>query len=94
MPAAGFFFLLWNNPKKGKWPLVKADKPTGEWNHFFVRMIGDKVSVWLNGKQTVNEAPLVNLWQKGKPLPESEQIELQCHGHPIWFKNIYIKELP
>ena len=49
---------LWNNPKEGKWPLVKADKPVGEWNHFFVRMVGDKVSIWLNGKQTVKEAPL------------------------------------
>lgn len=84
---------LWNNPKEGKWPLVKADKPVGEWNHFFVRMVGDKVSIWLNGKQTVNEAPLFNLWQKKEPIPKTGQIELQCHGHPIWFKNIYIKEL-
>ncbi|MDD7985452.1 DUF1080 domain-containing protein [Lentisphaera marina] len=85
---------LWNNPKEGKWPLVKADNPTGEWNHFFIRMIGDRVSIWLNGKLTVNDAPLYNLWEKGKaPIPEMEQIELQCHGHPTWLKNIYIREL-
>lgn len=86
---------LWNNPEgKGKWPLVKADNPVGEWNHFFIRMIEDKVSIWLNGKLVVNGQPLHNLWEKGKPIPEAEQIELQCHGDPVWFKNIYIKELP
>ena len=85
---------LWNNPKKGKWPLVKADNPVGEWNHFFIHMIGNKVSVWLNGKQTVKKVPLYNFWENDKPIPEVEHIELQCHGHPIWFKNIYIKELP
>ena len=85
---------LWNNPGEGKWAFVKADKPMGEWNTFFIRMINDKVSVWLNGKLVVKGAPLVNLWQKGKPIPVKEQIELQCHGHPIWWKNIYIRELP
>ena len=57
-------------------------------------MVDDSVCIWLNGKLIVNDAPLENLWQKGKPIPLKEQIELQCHGHPIWFKNIYIKELP
>ena len=86
---------IWNNPEgKGKWPLVKADKPVGEWNHFFIRMIEDKVTVWLNGKLVVNGQPLHNLWEKGKAIPDAEQIELQCHGDPVWFKNIYIKELP
>ncbi|MCM8537082.1 MAG: DUF1080 domain-containing protein [Lentisphaeraceae bacterium] len=85
---------LWNNPDVGKFPLVVADNPTGEWNHFFIRMIGNKVTIWLNGKLVVNDAPLANLWEKGKPIPTMEQIELQCHGDPVWFKNIYVKELP
>jgi len=85
---------LWNNKNHGKWPLVVADKPVGEWNHFFIRMIDDSVTIWLNGKLIVNDAPLENLWEKGKPIPVREQIELQCHGDPVWFKNIYIKELP
>ena len=85
---------LWNNKNHGRWPLVLADKPAGEWNHFFIRMIGDSVTIWLNGKLIVNDAPLENLWEKGKPIPVMEQIELQCHGDPVWFKNIYIKELP
>lgn len=87
---------LWNNPKgsKGKEPLVKADNPTGEWNTFHIIMIGDKVTVFLNDKKVVDDAPLANYWDKAKPLPEKGPIELQHHGDKLWFKNIYIKELP
>ena len=86
---------LWNNPKNlGKFPLVKADKPIGEWNKFVIRMVGDQVTIHLNDKLIIDKQPLKNLWQKGKPIPAKEQIELQCHGDPVWFKNIYIKELP
>ncbi len=87
---------LWNNPKgsKGQKPLVKADNPTGEWNTFHIIMIGDKVTVFLNDKKVVDDAPLANYWDKGKPLPATGPIELQHHGDKLWFKNIYIKELP
>ena len=87
---------LWNNPKgsPGKQPLVKADNPTGEWNTFHIIMKGDKVTVFLNDKKVVDDAPLANYWDKGKPLPETGPIELQHHGDKLWFKNIYIKELP
>jgi hypothetical protein len=87
---------LWNNPKgsKGKQPLKKADKPVGEWNTFHIIMKGDKVTVFLNGEKVVDDAPLANYWDKGKPLPAKGPIELQNHGDELWFKNIYIKELP
>src|SRR5436305_443877 len=40
---------LWNNSPgtPGKDPLVKADKPFGEWNHFRIIMAGSRVWVWL-----------------------------------------------
>lgn len=87
---------LWNNPpdSKGKMPLKKADKPVGEWNSFRIIMKGDKTTVYLNGELVVDDAPLANYWEKGKPLPTKGPIELQDHGDPLWFKNIYIKELP
>jgi hypothetical protein len=87
---------LWNNPKgsKGKQPLKKADKPVGEWNTFHIIMKGDKVTVVLNGEKVVDDVPLANYWDKGKPLPAKGPIELQNHGDELWFKNIYIKELP
>jgi Domain of Unknown Function (DUF1080) len=87
---------LWNNAKgsAGKQPLLNADKPTGEWNTFHIIMKGDKVTVYLNDKKVVDDAALENYWEKGKPLPEKGPIELQHHGDKLWFKNIYIKELP
>jgi hypothetical protein len=86
---------LWNNPKNspGKTPLVKADKPPGEWNTFHILMKGEKVTIFLNGEKVVDEAPLANYWEKGKPLPAAGPIELQHHGNPLHFKNIYLKEL-
>jgi hypothetical protein len=87
---------LWNNPKgsPGKQPLVNADNPIGQWNTFHIIMKGDKVTVFLNDKKVVDDAPLANYWEKGKPLPATGPIELQHHGDKLWFKNIYIKELP
>ena len=87
---------LWNNPKgdKAKQPLKKADKPVGEWNTFDITVIGDEVTVKLNGEVVVDKGKLLNYWEKGKPVPEKGPVELQFHGDRLWFKNIYIKELP
>jgi uncharacterized protein (TIGR03000 family) len=81
---------LWNNPKDspGQKPLVKADNPIGEWNTFHIIMKGDNVTVILNGKKVVDDAPLANYWEKGKPLPAVGPIELQHHGNTLWLKEL------
>lgn len=87
---------LWNNPDgdKAKQPLKRADKPVGEWNTFHIIMTGNEVTVKLNGEVVVDKGKLPNYFEKGKPLPETGPIELQWHGDPLWFRNVYIKELP
>ncbi len=85
---------LFNNQKNASKPLVVADRPVGEWNTFHIIMKGDKVTIFLNGKKVVDDTPLENYWQRGKPLPAKGPIELQHHGDRLWFKNIYVKELP
>ncbi|MBI2809048.1 MAG: DUF1080 domain-containing protein [Planctomycetes bacterium] len=85
---------LYNNQKNPSKPLVVADNPAGHWNTFHIVMIGDKVTVKLNGKLVVDKTPLENYWERGKPLPVRGPIELQHHGDHLWFKNIYVKELP
>jgi len=88
---------LWNNPpgSKGKVPLKKADKKPGEWNSFRIIMRGDRVTVYLNGELVVDDAPLAPYRPFGfDKLPDTGPIELQHHGDRLWFKNIYIKELP
>ncbi|MDR2980909.1 MAG: DUF1080 domain-containing protein [Puniceicoccales bacterium] len=84
---------LWNNSKDGKWPSVCADKPVGEWNKMRILMVGEKVSIWLNGQQVVNNARLDNYWARGKPLAAREQIELQAHNSPVWFRNVVVTPL-
>ena len=70
-----------------------ADRQVGDWNRFHVIMKGEKVSVWLNGELVVDNVTLENYWDRSQKIFPSEQIELQCHGDPIEFKNIFIREL-
>ncbi len=87
---------LWNNRRAKNTPLTIADKKPGEWNTFFIRMVGDKVTIWLNGKLIVDRTQLENYWDKERktPLARADQIELQHHGSELFFKNMYIRELP
>jgi hypothetical protein len=86
---------LWNNnaDNPGKWPLVKADNPVGQWNTFHIRMVGQKVWVWFNDKLTVDGQVLDNYFDRAQPVLPTGPIELQTHGSEIRFRNIYIKEL-
>jgi hypothetical protein len=85
---------LYNNKKGPRKPLKVADKKPGEWNHFRIVMKDNKVSVWLNGELVVDNVTLENYLNYSKPIPEKGPIELQHHGADLWFKNIYVKELP
>ncbi|QDV68367.1 hypothetical protein Poly24_20760 [Rosistilla carotiformis] len=87
---------LWNNQRWRNAPTTLADNPPGQWNTFFIRMVGEKVSIWLNKKQIVDRVVLENYWDKTRkqPLARADQIELQHHGSELFFKNIYLRELP
>ena len=87
---------LWNNKRWRNAPTTLADRKPGEWNTFLIRMVGDKVTIWLNGKLIVNRVALENYWDKTGtvPLVRADQIELQHHGSELFFKNLYIRELP
>ncbi len=84
---------LWNNKEHERFPQANADKPVGEWNTFFIRMVSDRVTVKLNGVPIVDDVVLENYWEPGKPLPTTGQIELQSHGNTLWFRNIFIRDL-
>lgn len=87
---------LWNNSatNPGKFPLVLADKPPGEWNTLRVVMVGSRVSVWLNGQQTVDHAILENYYDRKIAVPAKGPISLQTHGAPIRWRNVFIREIP
>ena len=73
--------------------LKVADRPVGDWNRFHVVMKGEKVTVWLNGELVVDNVTLENYWDRSRPIFPVEQLELQCHGDPTEWRNIFIKEL-
>ena len=85
---------LFNNEKNPKDPTETADKPVGEWNTFKISMVGDKVTVVLNDVKVVDNVVLENYWERDKPIYSVGQIELQNHGNTLYFKNIYLKEIP
>lgn len=85
---------LYNNQQNPSKPLKTADRPIGEWNTFHIKMVGEKVTIHLNGELVVDNVTLENYWERDKPIYKSGQIELQHHGNPLYFKNIYVKELP
>jgi len=85
---------LYNNKVNESKPLKVADKKLGEWNTFRIIMKADRVTVYLNGELVTDNVILENYWDRNLPIFAEEQIELQAHGSPISYRNIYIKELP
>ena len=81
---------LWNNHPKspGKDPLVLADKPFGEWNRFRILQIGERTSVWLNGKLVVDHARLENYWDKNNKsldsIPADRRVRIDSAANAWW----------
>ncbi|MFC1490667.1 DUF1080 domain-containing protein [Candidatus Latescibacterota bacterium] len=72
--------------RKGATPFLNADNPVGDWNRFEITVIGESVTIILNGKTVIREAHLPGIPAKGP-------IKLQHHGEGVEFSNIFIKEL-
>lgn len=87
-------------------PTESAGKPDGEWNVMKLTCKGPNITVVLNGK-TIVEANIdkwttANMNPDGtknkfttalKDLPRTGHIGFQFHGHPVWFRNVKLKEL-
>ncbi|MDR1676247.1 MAG: DUF1080 domain-containing protein [Tannerella sp.] len=84
---------LYNNHVHPSKPLKVADNKLGEWNTMYIKMVGDRVTVRLNGEPVVDDVILENYWDRKLPIPPVEQIELQAHGSKVYYRNIYVKEL-
>ena len=84
---------LYNNQKNERNPLKVADNPIGDWNSFRIIMIGEKVTVWLNGILVVDNVTMENYWDRKIPIFPKGPIELQAHGTNLGFRDIYVKEI-
>lgn len=85
---------LYNNKNHPSDPLMVADNPPGEWNTFHIKMVDDRVTVWLNGQLVVDNVVLENYWEREKPVYREGPIWLQAHHSHLSFRNVFIKELP
>ena len=87
---------IWDNPigsgglyNDRNEPIRNVDRPVGEWNRFVIVMINNRVTVIENNVRVVNAVPMHSI----NGVPPVGTIELQHHNSPLWFKNIYIREL-
>jgi hypothetical protein len=60
--------------------------PPGRWNRFRIRLVGDRVTVDLNGKRVIDNAQMPGVNDKGPIL-------LQHHGDMVEWANLYVREL-
>ena len=84
---------LYNNKVHQDKPLKVADNKLGQWNSFYIKMVGDRVTVRLNGELVVDNVIMENYWDRSQPIFPIEQLELQAHGSKCYFRDIYVKEL-
>jgi hypothetical protein len=85
---------LYNNQAHQSKPLKLADNAINDWNNFHIIMNGEKVTVYLNGVLVVDNVVMDNYWDRKQPIFPKEQIELQAHGTHVYYRDIYIRELP
>jgi hypothetical protein len=67
-------------------PQQKADNALGKWNRFRIRMKGDRVTIFLNGKKVIDDARLPGIAASG-PLGLLDQ------GSPVEYGNLFVREL-
>ena len=82
-----------NNTDNVRNPLKVADNPVNEWNTFRISMIGENVTVYLNGELVVDNVRMDNYWDRSIPIFEEGTIELQAHGNELAFRDVYVREI-
>ncbi len=66
-------------------PRKQLSKPTGEWNHYYIRAINGEVRLWVNGEE-VSGGTNCN--------PANGLLCFESEGSPTEFRDLRIRELP
>ena len=82
-------------------PSEMAVYPPGRWNTYRIRLVGDVLDVWLNGRRIHDGTRLDDrgfFRNEGQPLPLNTRattgyIAFQDHGHAFRFRNVRIHDL-
>jgi sugar phosphate isomerase/epimerase len=87
-------------------PSKAAQKAPGEWNHYVITCLDNKVYVNLNGQDVIDMD--LDQWTEAhknpdgtpnkfttayKDMPREGNLGFQYHGNPVWFKNLKIQSL-
>jgi hypothetical protein len=77
-------------------PSVFASRPGDEWQTVEATIVGNKISVTLNGKKIHDnvECKVATGSEIDKKVTEPGPIFLQGDHGTVWFRNMRIKELP
>lgn len=93
-PHLGSGGLFNNTPKTlGRDPIMKVDKPFGQWNSFKIKQIGARTWVTLNTRLVVEGAVFESYPDKTAPFPATGPLMLQTHGGEIRWRNIFVREI-
>ena len=72
----------------GQRPTTAADHKLGEWNTFWIKMVGNRVTVKLNGQLVVDDCVL-----QDDKTPAEGPLVLEAHRGALSFRNIFVKRL-
>ena len=62
--------------------------------NYTVLVVSGLALAYLNDVLVVDDVVLENYWERDKPIYPVGQIELQSHSSPLYFSNIFIREIP
>jgi hypothetical protein len=66
-------------------PTKNLVKPSGEWNHYYIRAINGEVRLWVNGEEVSGGSNCE---------PKMGHVCLESEGSPIEFRGLRMRELP
>lgn len=66
-------------------PSAETTKPSGQWNHYYIRAINGEIRLWVNGTEVSGG---------NNASPDNGHLCLESEGSPIRFRNLKIRELP
>jgi hypothetical protein len=84
---------LWSDDHVICSPSLRGDKPAGEWNRMYVRMVGPFVTVRLNDKTVIDNVDLQHVSDPSQRVPLAGPIALQSRSGKTSFRNVFIRRL-
>ncbi|NNM26144.1 MAG: DUF1080 domain-containing protein [Phycisphaerales bacterium] len=93
-PAPAGSGALTENVRGLALPRALADLPPGQWNTFRIRMIGERVTVWLNHVLVTDDVVMEQKRDATRPVPARGPIALESQTGSIRFRRVAVRVIP